>query len=70
MSQFPNVRFLLSAASEEQFPTDAGTESQDIGFRCCHGAPNAAVVSEPKAGATFAKAKLTAEELQRDGITT
>ena len=26
MSQFPNVRFLLSAASEEQFPTDAGTE--------------------------------------------
>jgi len=26
MSQFPNVRFLLSAASEEQFPVDAGTE--------------------------------------------
>ena len=26
MSQFPNIRFLLSAASEEQFPTDAGTE--------------------------------------------
>ena len=26
MSQFPNVRFLLSAASEEQFPVDAGAE--------------------------------------------
>jgi len=26
MSQFPNIRFLLSAASEEQFPADAGTE--------------------------------------------
>ena len=26
MSQFPKVRFLLSAASEEQFPADIGTE--------------------------------------------
>ena len=26
MSQFPNVRFLLSAASEEQFPQDVGAE--------------------------------------------
>ena len=26
MSQFPNVRFLLSAASEEQFPEDVGAE--------------------------------------------
>src|SRR5688572_647566 len=26
MSQFPNVRFLLSAASEEQFPADVGCE--------------------------------------------
>jgi GTP-binding protein len=26
MSQFPNVRFLLSAASEEQFPQDIGAE--------------------------------------------
>jgi GTP-binding protein len=26
MSQFPKVRFLLSAASEEQFPSDVGTE--------------------------------------------
>ena len=26
MSQYPHVRFLLSAASEEQFPEDAGAE--------------------------------------------
>ena len=26
MSQFPNIRFLLSAATEEQFPADVGTE--------------------------------------------
>jgi GTP-binding protein len=26
MSLFPNIRFLLSAASEEQFPADVGTE--------------------------------------------
>jgi GTP-binding protein len=26
MSQFPNVRFLLSAASEDQFPQDVGAE--------------------------------------------
>ena len=26
MSQFPNVRFLISAAAEEQFPADSGAE--------------------------------------------
>src|SRR5881394_2668409 len=26
MSQYPNVRFLISAASEEQFPADTGAE--------------------------------------------
>ncbi len=46
-------------------PTEASASSQDIGFRCCHGAPNAAVVGEPKQGAIFSKAKLTAEELQQ-----
>jgi hypothetical protein len=46
-------------------PTEASTQSQDIGFRCCQGAPNAAVVSEPKQGPIFTKAKLTAEELER-----
>lgn len=46
-------------------PTDPSTAGQDIGFRCCHGAPNAAVVPEPKQGPIFAKTKLTAEELER-----
>ncbi len=46
-------------------PTEATTQSQEIGFRCCQGAPNAAVVSEPKQGPIFTKAKLTAEELQQ-----
>jgi len=31
MSQFPKVRFLLSAASEEQFPADVGTEVAFVG---------------------------------------
>jgi len=46
-------------------PTPAETESQDIGFRCCQGAPNAAVVSEPKQGPVFQKTKLTADELEK-----
>ncbi len=46
-------------------PTEAATESQDVGFRCCYGAPNAAAVSEPKQGVVFSKTKLTAEELER-----
>ena len=46
-------------------PTDGATQSQDIGFRCCQGAPNAAVVAEPKQGPIFTRAKLTAEELQQ-----
>lgn len=46
-------------------PTDASTQSQDIGFRCCTGAPNAAVVAEPKQGPVFTKAKISAEELQQ-----
>jgi hypothetical protein len=45
-------------------PTEAATTSQDIGFRCCHGAPNAAAIPEAKQGVIFAKAKLTAEELE------
>jgi len=44
-------------------PTEATTQSQDIAFRCCQGAPNAAVVAEPKQGPIFTKAKLSAEEL-------
>jgi hypothetical protein len=46
-------------------PTDAGTQSQDIGFRCCQGAPNAAVIAEPRQGPVFTKVKLTAEELEQ-----
>lgn len=46
-------------------PTDGATQSQDIGFRCCQGAPNAAVVAEPKQGPIFSRAKLTAEELEQ-----
>lgn len=45
-------------------PTEASTVSQDVGFRCCHGAPNAAAIPEAKQGAIFAKAKLSAEELE------
>jgi hypothetical protein len=44
---------------------DATTESKDVGFRCCEGAPNAAVISDPGELPIFRKAKLTAEELER-----
>lgn len=44
-------------------PTEG--ESRDIAFRCCHGAPNAAVMAEPKQGPIFTKTKLTAEELEQ-----
>ena len=44
-------------------PSEAS--SGDIGFRCCQGAPNAAVVGEPKQGPIFTKAKLTAEQLEQ-----
>jgi len=46
-------------------PTDAASHSEGIGFRCCHGAPNAAVLTEPKQGPVFTKTKLTAEELEQ-----
>lgn len=59
-----------SAAATEhrcaaRHPTDSNTQSQDIGFRCCQGAPNAAVLAEPKQGPVFTKFKLSAEELQQ-----
>lgn len=41
----------------------SGTESEDLGFRCCHGAPNAALIKEPTLGQTFERAKVNAEEL-------
>ncbi|HEY8944526.1 MAG TPA: hypothetical protein VIM73_09695, partial [Polyangiaceae bacterium] len=36
-----------------------------LGFRCCTGAPNAALVPEPKLGKTFEKARITADQLQK-----
>jgi hypothetical protein len=39
------------------------TASDDLGFRCCKGAPNAAVVEEPRPGAAFERTRLTAKRL-------
>ena len=44
---------------------DPETKSLDLGFRCCKGAPNAAVVPEPKLDQTFRRAKLSAERLTK-----
>ena len=41
------------------------TKADDLGFRCCKGAPNAAVVKEPKLGQTFKKARIKAERLRK-----
>jgi hypothetical protein len=46
-------------------PTDPAAQSADIGFRCCTGAPNAAVVGEPKQGPVFTKTRLTADQLEQ-----
>ncbi|MEB2311133.1 MAG: hypothetical protein OZ921_03315 [Sorangiineae bacterium] len=43
---------------------DPSTTADDLGFRCCKGAPNAAVVKEPKLGEVFARARVNAERLQ------
>jgi hypothetical protein len=37
----------------------ADAKSDDLGFRCCKGAKNAAVVDEPRAGQTFVQATIT-----------
>jgi hypothetical protein len=44
---------------------DPETKSNDLAFRCCKGAPNAAVVAEPKLDQTFRRAKLSAERLTK-----
>lgn len=41
----------------------ADTRSDSIGFRCCKGPPNAALVNEPRAGTTFVRATLTPSRL-------
>jgi len=38
---------------------------RDVGFRCCKGPPNAAVVREPALGATFVKANLPAARIEK-----
>jgi len=44
---------------------DPDAHDDDLGFRCCRGAPNAARVREPALGATFTKQKLDAARLER-----
>lgn len=44
---------------------DPATEAPDLGFRCCQGPPNAAVIPEPKLQVTFEKTRITAERLQQ-----
>ncbi len=44
---------------------DPKSSSKDLGFRCCKGAPNAAVVKEPRLGDIFAKTHLSAARLQK-----
>jgi hypothetical protein len=44
---------------------DPDSKAADLGFRCCKGAPNAAIVPEPKLGETFAHGKISAERLEK-----
>jgi hypothetical protein len=46
-------------------PVDPDTRSSDLGFRCCAGAPNGAVVREPRLEQAFVKSRVTAERLER-----
>jgi len=44
---------------------DSETKAEDLGFRCCKGAPNAAIVPEPKLGDTFSRAKVATDVLEK-----
>jgi hypothetical protein len=44
---------------------DPESRSDDLAFRCCRGAPNAAIVDEPKLGQTFSRGRITAERLEK-----
>lgn len=44
---------------------DPDQRSEDLGFRCCAGAPNAAGMVEPKLDATFKKTRIQADELAK-----
>jgi hypothetical protein len=41
---------------------DATASGDDLGFRCCHGAPNAPTIAAPAFEQTFRKAELTAAQ--------
>jgi formylglycine-generating enzyme required for sulfatase activity len=43
----------------------ADSRADDLGFRCCKGPPNAAVIREPVLGQTFVKASLTAARIEK-----
>ena len=44
-------------------PERSDAKSESLGFRCCRGARNAALVTEPRAGQTFIGKTLTAQRL-------
>ena len=44
---------------------EADRKADDLGFRCCKGAPNAAIVPEPKLGDTFSKGKISSDALDK-----
>jgi hypothetical protein len=44
---------------------DSESKAADLGFRCCKGAPNAAIVPEPKLGDTFSRAKISTDALEK-----
>ena len=44
---------------------DGQTKAEDLGFRCCKGAPNAAIVPEPKLGETFSRTKIGTDTLEK-----
>jgi len=44
---------------------DPESRAADLGFRCCKGAPNAAIVPEPRLGETFSRGKISTEQLER-----
>ncbi|MDX2053937.1 MAG: hypothetical protein SFV15_16160 [Polyangiaceae bacterium] len=46
-------------------PLAPDTSGTDLGFRCCHGAPNAASVTAPERGEVFEKLALPAERLKK-----
>ena len=43
---------------------DPDSKAADLGFRCCKGAPNAAIVPEPRLGETFSRGKVSTEQLE------